>query len=796
LLARHFTIARKLPLALILSALAVGAGVGTASYVIGSGALEAQARQNLSTLAFERSNQLGQYINSVQVDLDTTAASATTIQAMRDFAGAWLQIKDGAPADAVRKVYLTDNPNPPEDRVNLDKPETTLTYATPHATIQPQYRLKMQTLGYADIYLFDPKGQMVYSAAKQDDFATNVTDGPYAKTGLGEAVTKALAIESPTDSVLTDLGEYTPSLKGPVGFFAKPIFNAQGRKIGVLAFAVPASLLLPVINNRTGMGQSGETLIVGADGLVRSDSAFTGESDVLKMEIESPVVAAATAGTAASGDLSDYQGGAALVAAAPVEAKGLNWALATVMRADEVFAPINAMRNAMLVIAGALLAIVAGIGFLFARGITGPISALTRTMSKLSEGELETPVPGIKRVDELGAMARAVEVFRQNGLRMNEMTEEERQAAIRRREERLSMMSSLRQAFGEVVDAAVEGDFSRRVEQSFPDEQMNALASSINNLVQTVETGLGETARVMGALARTDLTERMEGNFRGAFGRLQTDVNQVATTLAGIVAGLKTAAKSLRTATGELVEGTNDLSERTTRQAATIEETSATMEQLAQTVTSNAERAEAASGKAKAVSAAARAGGEVMAEATHAMERITQSSGKISNIIGLIDDIAFQTNLLALNASVEAARAGEAGKGFAVVAVEVRRLAQSAAEASSEVKALIDQSAAEVSGGQRLVTQAASQLSSMVATAHESAGLIGDIASASRQQASAIDEVSQAVRLMDEMTQHNAALVEETSAAIEQTEAQAEELDRIVEVFVIEDAPMRRRAAA
>jgi methyl-accepting chemotaxis protein len=796
LLARHLTIARKLPLALILSALVVGAGVGAASYVIGAGALEAQARQNLSTLAFERANQLSQYLDIVRVDLETTAASTTTIQAMRDFGGAWLQIKDGKPADVVRKVYLTDNPNKPAERVLLDKPDTTLTYATPHATIQPQYRMKMQTQGYSDIYLFDPKGQMVYSAAKQDDFATSIVDGPYAKTGLGEAVTKAMALDNPADSVLTDISEYPASDVGPVGFFAKPIFNAQGRKIGVLAFALPASLLLPVINNRTGMGISGETVIVGADGLVRSDSAFTDESDVLKVKIDSPVLAAAAAGTAGGGDLASYHGATTLVAAAPVEAKGLNWALATLMRADEVFAPIDGMRNAMLLIAGALLAAVAGLGFLFARSITSPISALTRTMSKLSEGELETQVPGTKRADELGAMARAVEVFRQNGLRMTEMTEEERQAAIRRREERLSMMSSLRQAFGEVVDAAVDGDFSRRVDQSFPDEQMNALAGSINNLVGTVETGLGETARVMGALARTDLTERMNGNFRGAFGRLQTDVNQVATTLAQIVVGLKTASKSLRTATGELVEGTNDLSERTTRQAATIEETSATMEQLAQTVTSNAERAEAANGKAREVSAAARAGGEVMAEATHAMERITQSSGKISNIIGLIDDIAFQTNLLALNASVEAARAGEAGKGFAVVAVEVRRLAQSAAQASAEVKALIDQSAAEVSGGQRLVTQAASQLSAMVAAAHESAGLIGDIATASRQQAFAIDEVSQAVRQMDEMTQHNAALVEETSAAIEQTEAQAEELDKIVEVFVIEEEPVRRRVAA
>jgi methyl-accepting chemotaxis protein len=185
-----------------------------------------------------------------------------------------------------------------------------------------------------------------------------------------------------------------------------------------------------------------------------------------------------------------------------------------------------------------------------------------------------------------------------------------------------------------------------------------------------------------------------------------------------------------------------------------------------------------------------------MMRATEAMERITASSGKISNIIGLIDDIAFQTNLLALNASVEAARAGDAGKGFAVVAVEVRRLAQSAASASSDVKALIEQSGAEVSGGSRLVLEAASKLDAMLLAARSSNDAMDAIARASREQASAIEEVNAAVRQMDEMTQHNAALVEETNAAIEQTEAQAVELDRIVEIFrVVEQEAAASRAS-
>jgi methyl-accepting chemotaxis protein len=177
------------------------------------------------------------------------------------------------------------------------------------------------------------------------------------------------------------------------------------------------------------------------------------------------------------------------------------------------------------------------------------------------------------------------------------------------------------------------------------------------------------------------------------------------------------------------------------------------------------------------------------------MERITSSSARISIIIGVIDDIAFQTNLLALNASVEAARAGDAGNGFAVVAVEVRRLAQSAAQASAEIKSLIEASAGEVQSGSRLVADAAAKLEAVVAAIRDNNQALGEIARDSRQQASSLDEVRTAVRAMDEMTQHNAALVEQTNAAIEQTESQAQELDKVVAAFTVSTARSGSRLA-
>ncbi|MEO5804896.1 methyl-accepting chemotaxis protein [Devosia sp.] len=447
-------------------------------------------------------------------------------------------------------------------------------------------------------------------------------------------------------------------------------------------------------------------------------------------------------------------------------------------------------RNGLIAIGVALLGM-AGLALFLTRYVTGPLRDLTNTAKTMAEGNFDAAVNGAGRRDEIGDLAKAIEVFRENGLQMSQMTETERAASIRRREERGDMMVALQAAFGEVVDAAIAGDFSKRVRATFPDQELNALASSVNNLVETVDRGIGETGKVLAALADTDLTLRMEGAYEGSFAKLKSDINAVGDKLTGVVGQIRSTSRALKSATGEILAGANDLSERTTKQAATIEETSAAMEQLATTVVENSRMAEDANGKAQAVSNSAAQTGQVMEQANAAMERITTSSAKISNIIGLIDDIAFQTNLLALNASVEAARAGDAGKGFAVVAVEVRRLAQSAASASSDVKMLIEQSATEVKGGSRLVSDASAQLSAMLEAINQNSDLMQKIAKASREQASAIDEVSTAVRTMDEMTQHNAALVEETNAAIEQTESQASELDRVVDIFTIDDGGRR-----
>jgi methyl-accepting chemotaxis protein len=783
-------IAQKLPLIIFCLALLTGLGVGTSAFMIAAHMAERQAESRLSVVAQLKADIVDAYFDALAIDLAAFAQRTDTSNAVSLMASAYGEIAFMEDATvALQNAYAINNSYERGQRHLLETTPDGGPYDKYHKMFHPRFVDLASQRPYDDIYLFDLRGNLLYSYNKFDDFATNFSEsgGPFAQSALGNAYRMAMELP-PGEAFISDITLYEAK-GGPALFGATPVFK-DGRVAGVMAVSLRLEDFNAAMQTVSGVGDTGETLAIGVEGQLRSESRFTADTDVLYTRLDAGLLLEAANNQAVSGYVIDHRGENSLISAVPYQRGPIDWIVVALQTQDELMAPVNGMRNAMLIVGAALVGLTVMMGLLFSRTITGPVSGLTTTMGRLANSDFQTIVPEHykRRKDELGSMARAVEVFRENGLRVSEMTEAEAARIIADEENRRQMMRDLQGAFGEVVDAAVAGDFRQRVATQFPDEELNVLASSINNLVSTVDRGVTEVGSVLGALANTDLTRRMEGDYEGALAQLKADTNAVADKLSDVVGQLRATTGTIKTATSEILSGANDLSERTTRQAATIEETSATMEQLAATVSTNAERAQKASASAGLVTRTAEEGGQVMDAATGAMEKIAASSGKISNIIGLIDDIAFQTNLLALNASVEAARAGEAGKGFAVVAVEVRRLAQSAAQASADVKVLIEQSATEVRGGSRLVADAAAKLGAILDAARASNDLMHSIAQESREQASSIEEVNTAVRTMDEMTQHNAALVEQMNAAIEQTEAQASQLDRIVDVFTVDAA--------
>ena len=400
-----------------------------------------------------------------------------------------------------------------------------------------------------------------------------------------------------------------------------------------------------------------------------------------------------------------------------------------------------------------------------------PLARIQASMIRIADNDFEVDIPYQDRQDEMGDMARAVQVFRENAIRVDEMTSD---LQTREREARENL-AKLAQSEKETQDNLTK---------------MKAMADALETRekeaqeqVERISRSVAKFARIFEAMARGDLKLRAEGAFDAGFERLKADTNAMADKLTHIVTQIHVASTEISAAVSEVTNGSSDLSDRTEQQASTLEETAASMEELTETVRLNADNAQQANQLAAEARAVAEKGGEVVTDTVRAMKEIDESSRKISDIIGVIDDIAFQTNLLALNASVEAARAGDAGRGFAVVASEVRNLAKRSAESSKEIQAQISASGAQVGKGVELVSRTGETLSEIVASIKNVADIVAEIASASVEQSHNLDEVNASVVQMDDMTQRNAAMVHEYARATQSMKDEVGRLTALISFF-------------
>ncbi|MBG6222282.1 MULTISPECIES: methyl-accepting chemotaxis protein [unclassified Janthinobacterium] len=320
-------------------------------------------------------------------------------------------------------------------------------------------------------------------------------------------------------------------------------------------------------------------------------------------------------------------------------------------------------------------------------------------------------------------------------------------------------------------------------------------------LARNISAPLRSAIDIARQLAQGDLTVQVEVHSKDETGELMQALKDMTASLLNIVTQVRGGTQAIATASRQIAAGNSDLSARTEQQASSLEETASSMEELTSTVQQNAHSASEANGLAASASVVAGKGGSVVAQVVDTMGSINDSSRKIVDIIGVIDGIAFQTNILALNAAVEAARAGEQGRGFAVVATEVRNLAQRSAAAAREIKTLINDSVAQVESGARLVDEAGHTMREIVDSVHRVSSIVGQISAASDEQRAGIEQVNQAISEMDQVTQQNAALVEEAAAAAESMQEQAARLAEVVSVFKtaqVDAAPLapRRKPAS
>ncbi|MCM2290983.1 methyl-accepting chemotaxis protein [Allorhizobium sp. BGMRC 0089] len=405
------------------------------------------------------------------------------------------------------------------------------------------------------------------------------------------------------------------------------------------------------------------------------------------------------------------------------------------------------------IVGGIVMLLTAAIGlFLLNRALVSPLRGITGAMLDLAAGRNDITIPGQGRKDEVGEMAACVEVFRKTAI---DKIESDRQAAETRQ-------------MNESERARIADIDRKRAED---------MAEATSGLAQ----GLKQ-------LSDGDLTFTLSKPFAQEFEGLRNDFNATVNTLRETLMQVSHATGTIDSGARELSGSANDLSRRTEQQAASLEETAAALDQITTNVSNSSKRTEEARTVAMEANTSARQSGEVVSKAIDAMQRIEASSSQISNIIGVIDEIAFQTNLLALNAGVEAARAGEAGKGFAVVAQEVRELAQRSAQAAKEIKDLIRNSAQEVEGGVKLVTATGEALKIIESHVVSINTQLDAIATSAREQSVGLAEVNTAVNQMDQVTQQNAAMVEEATAASSTLASESDRLRQLISQFRFDGA--------
>ncbi|MGO8035080.1 HAMP domain-containing methyl-accepting chemotaxis protein [Rhizobium leguminosarum] len=416
----------------------------------------------------------------------------------------------------------------------------------------------------------------------------------------------------------------------------------------------------------------------------------------------------------------------------------------------EAFASIEFELFAAIGFAGLL--VLGAVVFVLA-GIANPVTGITAAMRRLAEGDTGSVIPYADRADEIGSMAGAVEIFRQAAITNKRM--------------------------------AIEADENRnRAEADRLAAQQQAEADASERL-RIATSGL---AAGLKRLAGGDLAFQLNETFAPDFEALRHDFNQSVTQLGATLRAISDSIGTIDAGTREISSGASDLAKRTEQQAASLEETAAALEEITANVSNSSKRTEETRTVATEANRSAGVSAEVVSHAEEAMERIETSSQQISNIISVIDEIAFQTNLLALNAGVEAARAGEAGKGFAVVAQEVRELAQRSASAAKEIKGLIQNSSKEVEGGVKLVRDTGQALKTIGGFITQINHHMDSIATSAKEQSIGLSEVNVAVNRMDQTTQQNATMVQQSTAASDSLAQEAQKLRELIAQFRLDDA--------
>lgn len=718
----------KLPAFVALAIAIVVTGLSVFTYFSSKYSTLERLDAQLSVVLEKKQATLQSWYQNIDVMLSSLAANPTSIQAAVTLDAMW-NIMDDASRLQVQQDFTVLNPLPLAERRDLVVANEQRGYDKLHAQHHEYFDRFVDVNELYDLFIVNPEGDVIYSVLKENDFAQSVVSGPLANSGLGKTFKGAM--ENTTDRLfLSGFEAYSISNGAIASFAGVRIENSEKLVKGVLIIQLNQDRFASLINDTVGMAETGETYVVDADGLLLSDSRFEeGPRALDQTELSDKIISALAGKSTDLTNATGIGGNPVKAKAAPLVLGNRTYGMVTEMSENEIFADLRDQRNALLQISALLAGVLILSAWFYINRITSALKQLGHEMTEVSDGHFDKEVSGTARRDEIGEIAHVLVDFR----------------------EKLMTAAQLQE----------ERDVAR--------EQQN-------RTLEILRSGLVQ-------LAEGDLSQPIDMEFSAEYESLRADFNRTLSSLSEAISSVMSASESIQHGAQEISQASDDLSNRTENQAATLEQTAAALDELTASVKSAAEGAKSVESIIHEAQSEAEASGKIVSDAIAAMTQIEDSSKHISQIISVIDDIAFQTNLLVLNAGVEAARAGDAGKGFAVVASEVRALAQRSSEAAKEIKTLISGSAKEVGRGVELVGGAGDALTNIVKRVSHISELVRTMATGTSEQAIGLGEINIGVNQLDQVTQQNAAMVEESTAASHVLKADAIRLREMVKRF-------------
>jgi len=502
----NIKLSKKIPIIMILSIIITAALLGTAA-VMQSGAMINKASQDsLEAILSSRKVSLNIYFDSIKEDLAILSTNHETIAAVEDYKDGWAKlVEEGVePTEYLQKLYIDDNPNPVGHKEDLDYAKDGSLYSEAHKKHGKWFRDYLRTKGYYDIFLFDTKGNIVYTVYKELDFATNMNFGKWKDAEIANAYRAAIA-GGKDDIHFFDFRPYAPSANVPASFIAKPIYDEKGVLHGVIAFQMPAGRISNIITNYAGLGKSGDVHIIGSDKLLRTETRVNIEaklqntdakieSAVLVEKIDNANVDSALNGKTGFGIVTDERGVEVYSAYTPFEFLGTKFALIAEVNIAEITAGGVALQKELLIITLAIVAVLGVMALFFSRTITNPISALAAAMDKLSKNDTSVEIRGAERKDEIGDMAKNVKVFKDNAIEKDILEKEQEANVIRAEQEKKQFMHDLAASFRARVDSIIHGVAAAATELSHTAEQMTSLVETTATKVSDASAAADETS--------------------------------------------------------------------------------------------------------------------------------------------------------------------------------------------------------------------------------------------------------------------------------------------------------------